>query len=377
MSNPAFNWKLLLRRLERQKAVLLLGPEVPMLGQEGAPPIKEALQSYVKEDLQEILQAYDLEKLEYYGEDGFFHLEDGYRSEAIYPILQFYKELQVRPIHEKLAELPFHFIFSLSPDDLLQQAMQAKGLPATFHYYDKRHYDKEADERILDFKPSLEKRLVYNVFGTIHNEGSLILSYDDLFEFLQRIFNNYHLPLTVRETIKEANCFVFVGFNYSKWYLKLLLRLMNLHEKVKTVYGMDSPERPELETFFVNEFDMNFTRLETHAFVEQLHAACAEAGLLVTSAAAQEADANLPAKVIEGIEEAVRQGNITGGLQTLQTYCEQHAMPAECARQQVQLAGRLAALQRDNNKGIIDYRSYQLQHNIIINDLLELVHQYS
>lgn len=377
MSESAFNWKLLLRRLERQKAVLLLGPEVAMLGQDNATPIKEALQDYVKQDLQEILQAYDLEKLEYYGEDGFFHLEDGYKSEAIYPILQFYKDLAVAPIHEKLAELPFHFIFSLSPDDLIQRAMEAKGLAATFHYYDKRHYDKDQDDRILDFKPSLDHRLVYNVFGSIQNEGSLILSYDDLFEFLQRIFNNYHLPLTVRETIREANCFVFVGFNYSKWYLKLLLRLMNLHEKVKTVYGMDNPERPELETFFVNEFDMNFTRLDTRAFIEELHAACDEAGLLVRSSAPKTGQQKLSAEIVTQIEALVSKGDIKAALDTLKAYCEEAEMDAECCRQQLLLAGRLAALQKDSTKGIIDYRSYQLQHNIIINDILELVHQHS
>lgn len=347
-----------------------------MLGQEGAPPIKDALQSYVKQDLQSILQDYNLEKLEYYGEDGFFHLDEDYKSEAIYPILQFYKNLDVSPIHEKLAELPFHFIFSLSPDDLIQRAMEANGLAATFHYYDKRRYNKEEDDAILNFKPTLENRLVYNVFGSIHNEGSLILSYDDLFEFLQRVFNNYHLPVAVRETIREANCFVFVGFSYSKWYLKLLLRLLNLQEKVKTVYGMDTPERPELETFFVNEFDVNFTKMNTRQFIHDLHAACAEAGLLITASKDKGSKQMLPVEIVNQVEALVRQNDLKAGLALLHQHCETGTAPPDCCRQQVQLAARLNALQKDNHKGIVDYRDYHLQYNIIINDLLELIQTY-
>lgn len=375
-THPNINWKQLLRRLERQKAVLLLGPEVPMLGQPNPAPIKEALQAYVKQDLEEILQAYDLEKLEYYGEDGFFHLEDDYRSEVIYPIVEFYRKLEVAPIHEQLAELPFHLILSLSPDDLMSRALDQKGLAYTAYHYDKRHYDKEAEAQHLNFTPSLDRRLLYNLFGSIHNEGSLILSYDDLFEFLQRIFNNYRLPAAVRETILEANCFIFVGFNYSKWYLKLLLRLMNLHEKVKTVYGMDSPARPELETFYVNEFDMNFTRLNTLEFVEQLHRACAEAGLLVSPTAGTSSTAQLPTDLAQQAEALVGQDQLAEALELLQQACADGALPAGFCRQQVPLSARFAALNKDNQKGILDYRDFTLQRNILVNDLLDLIQKH-
>jgi hypothetical protein len=374
---PAVRWKQLLRRLERQKAVLLLGPEVPMIGQEAPLSIKEALQDYVKQDLQEILQEYDLQKLEYYNEDGFFHVKDDYKSEVIYPIVQFYKELDVAPVHHKLVELPFHLILSLSPDDLLPRAMEAMGLPYTFHHYDKRRYNKDDDETMLNFKPSLDQRLIYNLFGSIHNEGSLILSYDDLFEFLQRIFNNYRLPDAVREAILEANCFVFIGFNYSKWYLKLLLRLMNLHEKVKTIYGMDAPERPELETFYVNEFDVNFTRLNTREFVDQLYEACQEAGMLIQRTSAGAASLKIAKDLSNQIKALVAEDSLQQAFDMLQSACALGELPVECCRQQVLLSARLTSLQKDQNKGILDYREFALQRNILINDLLELLHQYS
>ncbi len=372
----ALNWKQLLRRLERQKAVLLLGPEVPMLGQAQTRPIKDALQDYVREDLKGILQDLDLQKLEYYGEDGFFHVEDNYKSELIYPITQFYRQLEPAKVHEQLAELPFHLIISLSPDDLMARAMEKQGGTFTFHHYDKRKYNKEEDDRILNFKPALDQRLLYNLFGSIHNEGSLILSYDDLFEFLQRIFNNYRLPDSVRETILDANLFLFIGFSYSKWYLKLLLRLLNLQEKVKTVYGMDIPERPELETFFVNEFDMNFTRMDTAAFVQELHQVCKEAGMLLKKTESHLKQDKIPVDLGKRLEKLVIQNKLTEALENLQTVCDKGLLPAACCRRQVELSARLHSLEGDNHKGILDYRDFTVQRNILINDLLDLLQQY-
>ncbi len=370
------NWKLLMRRLERQKAVLFLGPEVPMAFQDEPVPIKQALQEHVHRDLKELLQEDDLRKIEYYQEDGFFHLEDDYKSDIIYPIVEFYKDLPLTEVHQKLVQLPFHMILSLSPDDLISRAMKALNLPHHFHFYDKRHYNKEKDDAILNFTPTLQNRLVYNIFGSIDHEDSMILSYDDLFEFVQKIFNNYHLPEVVRETVIDANCFVFIGFNYGTWYLKLLLRLLNLQEKVKLVYGMDSPSSQEIETFFINEFDMNFTQMNTRNFIEELYEKCAEADLLIKPGQGGHSD-----KISETLKrETIRlvsNDQMDQALTQLLKQGEKGELPTELNNHLVQLSARYHSLKRDDAKGILDYRDYTVQRNRIMNDLLELINQYS
>lgn len=362
-----------MRRLERQKAILLLGPEAVMGDADNPTPVHDALQAYIQDDLEDLLEEQELKKIEYYSEDGFFHLEDDYKSEVIYPILQFYRELPVTPLYEKLAQLPFHLVLSLSPDKLLCQAFDRLNLPYHFHYYDKKQYNKTTDEEKLHFKPSRQERLIYNIFGSIDSEGSLILSYDDLFEFLQKIFNNYHLPETVREAILDANYFVFIGFNYSKWYLKLLLRLMNMHEKVKKVYGMDRPGVASVETFFVNEFDMNFTNMKTKEFIDELYEHCLQAGLLINGREEGKAARPAPAAVKKELEGLIAGDQIQKALHKIEEHCGQGRLSKELCTARIQLSARLEKLEKDQAMGIIDYKEFTLERNKIIHQLIQLL----
>ena len=58
------NWKLILRRLQRGKAILLIGPEVIMASQKESQPLKEVLLDFIKSDLDGILDDTDLQKIE-------------------------------------------------------------------------------------------------------------------------------------------------------------------------------------------------------------------------------------------------------------------------------------------------------------------------
>lgn len=368
------SWKLILRRLQRGKAVLLLGPEVIMASQKENQPLKTVLQQFIKKDLEDSLDEVDLQRIEYYSEDGFFFLEDNYRLEVVESVLQFYEGQKVTDLYKKLAEIPFHLILSLSPDKVLGKAFEELDLPYHFHFYDKKNYNQKLDDEKLNFQPSVDNRLIYNVFGSVDNEDSLILSYDDLFEFLQKIFNNYSLPKTIRETILEANCFVFVGFNYSKWYLKLLLRLMNLQEKVRKVYGMDEPSRKEVETFFVNEFDMNFTRMDATTFVKELHEKCETEGLLLTKENVKQN--NLPADVFEKGNTKIARAELGEAFEFLMDFCEKEIPPKEFHQTLVQLNSRFKRIRKDNQLGVLSYEQFNIDTNKVNRDLLDLLKEY-
>ena len=170
------NWNLLLKRIQRGKAVLLLGPEVIMSQHPDKLPLKQTLQNHIKEKLEDSLDEDDLKRIEYYSEDGFFFLEDSYRLEVVECILEFYEAQQPSELYQQLAQLPFHLVLSLSPDKLLGQACEQLDLPYHFHFYDKKNYNSTQDEAILNFKPSLDNRLIYNLFSSVDNEDSLILS---------------------------------------------------------------------------------------------------------------------------------------------------------------------------------------------------------
>lgn len=379
MKEPnTISWKLLLRRLKKDKAILLVGPEVIMTNYSSEQQLKEQLQDYIQEDLEDILEEEDLERIEYYSEDGFFFLEDDFRLEVAESVQDFYKQQKLSDIYYKLAELPFHLTISLSPDKLLSKAFEELRLPHHFHFYDKTDYNTALDDEKLDFTPSKDNRLVYNIFGSIDNENSLILSYDDLFEFIQRIFNNYKLPKTVEETLLAANCFVFVGFNYSKWYLKLLLRLMNLNEKVYKVYGTDKPKTKEIETFFINEFDMNFTELNSISFIEALHEKCAEKDMLMkASSSSASTNAQLPAELVRTIKQLITNNMFKKAFKQLQTHTQDNAALKELDDELALIMGRFLQLEKDKMDDVLLPGMYRPTLNRIRRDFTELINKFS
>lgn len=368
MDTIDFNWKLLIRKIKRKKVVLFLGPELFAIDRSGRYSQKGLLQNYIKADLDGILEKDELAKIEYYSEDGFFYLEDSYRSEVVDSVIQFYSSLETNPFYRKIAEIPFHMILSLSPDKVLCKAFDELGLPYSFSYYSKKSYDRDAEDQNLDLKDNFEKRFIYNLFGCLNEEGSMILSYDDLFEFLQRILNNYSLPYTVLEALDEANYFIFLGFDYNKWYLKLLFRIIKMHEKAKKNFGMDLPLKKEFATFFINEFGMNFTRLGTVEFINRFYEICEAENLLVT----RTSDLSLN-KIKETYRKAVeltRKGQLQEAIAYSIEELQEHS---NLLRGLIQLSNRMQKLEDDNLKGILTRDSYYAFRNRISLDLLNFL----
>lgn len=380
----SISWKLLLRRLQKDKAVLLIGPEVIMASHHSDQTLKEALQTYIQNDLEGILEEDELKRIQYYSEDGFFFLEDSCRLDVIESVQSFYEMQNVTHLYRKLAQLPFHLTISLSPDRLLTQAFEALDLPYHFHYYDKTNFNKNFDDKKLNFKPSKDNRLIYNIFGSIDNETSLILSYDDLFEFIQRIFNNYKLPKTIEDTLISAKCFIFIGFNYSKWYLKLLLRLMNMHQKMRKIYGMDKPIKKDIEAFFVNEFDMNFTHLDATSFIDELYKKCEAENILIKPSTLHDFSHHLPSNIVKKSSSFITNNLFKEVFDLLNSYALQaieknkFETTMKVFNNELQLIiGRYNQLEKDNQTGVLLHQDYLVILNKIRRDLSNLINEFS
>ena len=371
MNSNDFKWKLLLRKMRRKKTVLLLGPEVVVSNSNRPSSLKTVLQGYIKKDLAEILSKENLEKVEYYSEDGFFFLEDDYRSEVIDSVIQFYEEQEANDLYKKIAQLPFHLMISLSPDKLLCKAFEDQNLPYHFYSYSKRSYNKEEENKKLNFKPSLENRLIYNLFGSTDEEDSLILSYEDLFEFIQRILNNYDLPQNVALALEEANYFIFIGFNYRTWYLKLLLRLINMHQKIKKVVGVNPSRKTETKAFFINEFDMKFTQLSTKKFIDTLHEKCQQENLLVQS------DLISPKDRKDSIKKRTKELLIEGSAQeAIEFLIEKLTENDSIYDEIVQQSFMLNSIMSDNQKGLLLGDNYRQSYNRISDAILEILNKF-
>ncbi len=260
-------WDLITQRLKEEKCILILGPDV-----------KIDEDKSVNEQLRNYLQNSNDGNFKYYPDDEFFSFADDADKEYAYSDVQkFYNQLESNDIYSKISEIPFHLTISLSPDLILKKTFAEKKLKHTFEYY-----NKEENPQSLE-KPTKEIPLVYNLFGNVNREGSLILTYDDLFDYLLAIFGKHELHQDLKKELQSARIILFIGICYEKWYFKLLIRLLNFHKgKLNHAPIKNRKLLPDIQNFYTDELNVNFLDLTSVDLISTLHKICKKEKILRT-----------------------------------------------------------------------------------------------
>ncbi|MEO8414333.1 MAG: toll/interleukin-1 receptor domain-containing protein [Ginsengibacter sp.] len=254
-------WNLVFKRIEDETCLLIIGPDIAMPG-----PDKS-----LNESLREYLQKTSGDTIEYYTEDEFFSFKSKSDKEyAIMDIQEFYKALQPNDLHLKIAEIPFHLIISVSPDHILKTVFDDKKLDYQFAFY-----NKEQNPGSIQ-KPDKNRPLIYNLFGDIETDGSLIFTYDDLFNYLIPSTGKFELPMELQRELNKARLVLFLGFRFEKWYFKLLLRLLNLHkdDKLNRATQLKNNSPVGLKNFYVEEFKLDFLQYSEAEIIDKIYNKC-------------------------------------------------------------------------------------------------------
>ncbi len=188
-----------------------------------------------------------------------------------------FKETHARELFAKIAEIPFHLIISVTPDNSIRNIFEQKKIDHNFDYFQK-NIKKE-----LVNVPTPEKPLIYYLFGTTEDESTLVLTFNDMYAYLQGLFSNKNLPQILRTILQETNDFVFIGFQFDKWYFQLLLKLLTEHDKeFKLVcHASINPNlEPDVEEFCEHNFRIDFVENNLEIFINQLHQECQNKNLL-------------------------------------------------------------------------------------------------
>ncbi len=235
-----------------------------------------------------------LKNNQYLTEDGFFYTSKensiGEKKEIHSTIRKFFRGLEVPAYYDLLAELPFYLAISLSPDDLLSRAMTSKKRVHDFISYKKgtglcklerkEGLDKWSQIRISDLEvaPSPDRPLIFNFQGIYDDKDSLIFTYDSLFDFLFSIFQAHILPNDLKAAISKASSFLFLGFGYHKWYLKIIFfileKLRGDNETEKKAIFNFGDDQNEMVEFYRNQFQLRFFKEGTVDFISTLHKDC-------------------------------------------------------------------------------------------------------
>ncbi|MGP0065189.1 MAG: CHAT domain-containing protein [Isosphaeraceae bacterium] len=129
--------------------------------------------------------------------------------------------------HRVLAELPFPIYLTANPDRLLMDALlEAEKCPeiGICPWTDEVEHSDSIFVRDPDFSPTVERPLVFYLFGRLEDCNSLVLTEDDYFDYLIGLTrNNERIPAIVRRALVDSALF-FLGFRLDDWDFRVLLR---------------------------------------------------------------------------------------------------------------------------------------------------------
>ena len=235
---------ILVERIRRGQCVLLLGPGV-VVDPAGQVPFAVQLARLLSADGEVrktgLVADRDQDNLRYVAEV-FGRARDP--DELAKAAAGFYraKGAATTDFHRNLAALPFTLCVNTSPDGMMAQAFREAGKqPRLAHYNFRRQVQDPAQG--TEAEP-----LVYQLYGRADDLESLVLTESDLVDFLVAVVKNEPpLPGWMRALIGKRNTeFLFLGFGFQNWYLRVLLHVLGV---------MEAHERPSYA-------------LEDHSFFE-------------------------------------------------------------------------------------------------------------
>jgi hypothetical protein len=170
-----------------------------------------------------------------------------------------------------LASLPFELVVNTSPGLAAELAFRAVK-PSTYSDF----YDRKAPARTLMPDPSRQAPVVYNLFGSLQNKDSMLLSELDRFEFLIAVIKeNPPLPEKLLSRLRDRNqSFLFLGFDLAQWQLRMLVHVLanNVQREYKSfaleLEGGDIDGEARL--FYMRGHRLQFVDMDLTTFAAEL-----------------------------------------------------------------------------------------------------------
>jgi hypothetical protein len=231
------DWRLLVRSIRERRCILLLGPGAALDPSDmRGDPLPVRLARTLAEELHqagkgaEIVTTSDLAHIAHIYAQAMPRKRPG--LELV--VEDFYTPYrhQTTPLHCDLAALPFPLCLSTTPERFLLNAfVQTPGKQPLYSFYHFQPNPSRARERRLVSPPEdnpEDQPLIYDLYGSLDEPESLVLSEHDLLDFLVHVTRDsppLHPYVTSRFS-DRATSFLFIGFGFRYWYIRILLHIL-------------------------------------------------------------------------------------------------------------------------------------------------------
>jgi hypothetical protein len=263
-------------------------------------------------------------------------------------------------LYSPLCRLPVSLVVSLLPDAALRDAFRDSGQDYAFKFY----HRNEPSEDIAE-QPTAERPLVYNLFGHIDAMTSLVLTHEDLLNYLFAMLGERKLPQGIRTAFDQVENILFLGCKLDRWHMQILLRHLNLHEKDRQRLAPHNTYSDDVVMLYQKHFKLDFLSIDPRTFLTKLYEACEREGVL-RQGAAQEATAASP-------RDQIRQLIVNNHIEQAANRMVELVQPTndDLADDLTLVLSSFKLVEKQSKKGIITESDYLLQTNKIKDSLLE------
>lgn len=355
----SIDWNLTIDTIKAERCILCLGPEI--FNQEGEGKLEDRMLAWLDVAKDPKIRVY---------EDGLFFFRERQKRTATYlKIRRFFEEEDfsaARSLMEKIARIPFHFIILSTPDNLLLNTFRKLNFDVKSGYYWKNHAPDEHAQ-----VPNARQPLVYNMLGNIEHPESLVLTHDDLYDYLESIFRARSMPEKLRyHIISEAQNLLFVGIPFDRWYMQIILRMLNLHKDEEFMrFATEQELSEEVRTLCRDEFKINFVPNNCKAFIEEIYSRCEQEGILRTAGESTRVE-------VDRIKSLIAEDDLEGVLNGFKSLLSSAGYNGAALEDDLTLlTNRRRRLQRKTARGILSKEESDLEANKIREALLELLHE--
>jgi SIR2-like domain/Effector-associated domain 11 len=318
------NWDVIIDGIESDDTIICIGSE-----------IFNSLDKKLDELLEDALRNAKVINFTAY-QDGLFHFKGSADTMAHSIFKRFYNQqfIELQSMLDKIAQIKCKMIISLIPSLHLKQSFERQNFQ-----HDYAIYFKKKESPIVS-APKKEHPLIYNFLGEITKRESLVLTHDDLYDFLESVVEHKSMPELLRENIRDARNLIFIGLPFEKWYMQLLLRVLRQHtNKLALKYAANYDFDEKVSTFCHDHYNITCVPFKIRAFIDELHDQCKKADLLRST------NQNIKIKPYWEIEKLMEEGNLKTALEKMRDYIKVKC-PTDNANLGIiiQLLGRLKNL---------------------------------
>ena len=275
-------WKALIKDLQQQRCILLLGNRAAVnADSEGR---TERLSVRLSRHLARLL---DAEQVPYvadhadnlaYMAQRFLSAPKTRRIDLEDEVSDFYRahSREMPEFYTRLSKLPFTIFVNLSPDNYLLRALRMAGKTGV----QAAHYNFRKERPLAIEPPSPVSPLLYNLLGALEDPESLVLTQEDRVEFIKNVVRgNPDIPNAIMSHFDERKTYVFLGLNLDNWDYRLLFDTLKLSKENLSFLPQpgNQPTSPEARAYYEDRYRVMFIDSDMEAFVAQIQRGYEEA----------------------------------------------------------------------------------------------------